>query len=200
MIGPAKHNYQPAAADFYHHNQRRHQYMHLDFCTKRIAISTVGDGRRNYGVAFHVMSSPGEEVKSIGMNIEEDAHLLIEFSSDRVGSLDLVLRALHQVRNDLVRVDESVSTETDTVHQQVWLCKRCNHALGVIRRSDNHAVLDVFRVAQRSKPFVMEYAITSLESGTLLCSNCHSSQKWHLSDTAIDRLIARRRKRSFGLD
>lgn len=78
----------------------------------------------------------------------------------------------------------------------LWLCKnRCGFAVGVVRR-EKYPVLDVFRLAQLAmNPVLGDYAVTNMESGTVECSNCHHIQTWHLSEYALDRLLARRQNR-----
>lgn len=79
---------------------------------------------------------------------------------------------------------------------ELWLCKNhCGFAVGVVKRG-KYPTLDVFRLAQPAmNPALDDYVVTSLESGTVECSNCHHTQIWHLSDYALERMLSRRQSR-----
>jgi len=89
---------------------------------------------------------------------------------------------------------------------KVWPCKRCGFIVGLIRETPERVSrLDVFRRSHEiALPIVLHeadpFAVEDLDAGTVRCSRCGNRQEWHASDRALERMMARRKVRTFGLE
>jgi len=87
-----------------------------------------------------------------------------------------------------------------------WLCKRCHFVVGMIRETPERVSrLDVFRRSRETVSVtdvheVDPFAVDDLDAGTVRCSRCGNCQEWHASDRALERMMARRKVRTFGLE
>lgn len=87
-----------------------------------------------------------------------------------------------------------------------YYCEQCGYVLGLIRKGpDRRSKLDVFRLPLPTLAILVDssseysYAVIELEQGNVPCGHCGAVRKWRISDHALDDLLARRKKRTFGL-
>ncbi|PKN92996.1 MAG: hypothetical protein CVU44_11230 [Chloroflexi bacterium HGW-Chloroflexi-6] len=91
-------------------------------------------------------------------------------------------------------------------NSKAWLCKRCGFVVGLIRETPERVSrLDVFRRSRETvSPIDLveadPFAVEDLDAGTVRCSRCGNRQEWHASERALERMMARRKVRTFGLE
>jgi hypothetical protein len=80
---------------------------------------------------------------------------------------------------------------------------RCGYAVGTIVREKNRTRLGVYRWAvspmEGNDSQGCQQIIAKMDAGDVSCSHCGNISQWQLSDRLLDDLIARRRRRNFGL-
>jgi hypothetical protein len=96
---------------------------------------------------------------------------------------------------------------SDNDDPKPYLCEQCGAVLGmIIKGSDRRAKLSVFRLTLpavagqlESLPGDYPFGVTELEQGNPVCGICGAVRKWRMSQRALDELLERSEKRSYGL-
>ncbi len=109
----------------------------------------------------------------------------------------------------------------DKTAPRSFACPACKAVIGmIIKDADFVERLNVFRqvFANGEQPnfdvlvtsfeklgtkvddYAFMFSVIHFDSGTLICPGCNAPHEWNLSKAALDRLLTRRRGRTFGLD
>jgi hypothetical protein len=90
-----------------------------------------------------------------------------------------------------------------------WKCLNCGSVLGaVVRNTDHVSELVVFRAsipaggfAAVSANFMRVFGVARFTTnGRVTCNCCFTVRDWYIGEDALKELLARRDKRTFGLD
>jgi hypothetical protein len=83
-------------------------------------------------------------------------------------------------------------------------CARCNWVIGIIRRSASRVTtLSVFTETVQEMPTIITddlFAMSNVVQGEAHCKHCGCINPWHYSQRALEELLERRIKRTFGLE
>jgi endogenous inhibitor of DNA gyrase (YacG/DUF329 family) len=93
----------------------------------------------------------------------------------------------------------------DEDERRLYCCKRCKAVLGIMVKRDHRWKLDVLRDNVSAKALktclpITGYSVRGLEHGDeVICGRCGEKRTWNMSEAALDDLLSRRRRRTFGL-
>ena len=90
---------------------------------------------------------------------------------------------------------------------KLYLCPQCGYVIGIIMRgSERRPRLNVLRNGVHAAQVLdlgdlrqVVYVVRNMDQGEVTCGYCGAHRAWRMSDQGIDELIARRKKRTFGL-
>jgi len=96
---------------------------------------------------------------------------------------------------------------SDEYDPKLYLCQECGFVIGIIfRGSERRPRLNVLRngfhvasVMSMGDLREVGYVVRNMDAGDVTCGKCGGHRTWRMSDQAIDELIARRKKRTLGL-
>lgn len=97
---------------------------------------------------------------------------------------------------------------------RLWLCNECGFVLGVVQQDNSQrpgsylryklAILrngcHISNIGQLGDLRNVATAARLIEGGDVSCGMCGAVRRWLMSDQALEDLITRRRKRTYGLE